>query len=316
MNQMHTILEEIQSTSMECVLATIIHVEGSAYLREGTSMLIKKDGTSLGVISVGCIEEDLILHSCRVFERKNTETFVYHMERDEDLEWGIGTGCNGTIYILLEYVDHKLKENLSYVLASIKEAKVIVHQIELDDEWNLLGSSFRPEDENNNEPKDNDVSFIYMQKFIPKPRLIIFGAGCDVYPVVTMATSIGFLVTVCDWRSELCNENNIPDAVSHIIGFPTEIMEQLSFKKDDYVIIMTHNFQRDKEILSLMMNQSLSYIGVLGSKKRTASLFDMNPPNNIHSPIGLSIGAKGPFEIAVSIIAELIQHKRMKGHSE
>ncbi|MEF2094149.1 XdhC family protein [Bacillus sp. CFBP9009] len=181
-----------------------------------------------------------------------------------------------------------------------------------------MGYSFRPDDENNNERKDNDVSFIYMQKIIPKPRFIIFEAGCDVYPVVTMATSIGFLVTVCDWRPELCNENNIPDAVSHIIGFPTKIMEQLSFKKDDYVIIMTHNFQRDKEILSLslMMNQSLSYIGILGSQKRTASLFDTKTPNNIHSPIGLSIGAKGPFEIAVSIIAELIQHKRMKGHPE
>lgn len=120
-------------------------------------------------------------------------------------------------------------------------------------------------------------------------------------------------MTVCDWRPSSCNENNIPDADHYIIGFPNEIMGQLSLNKNDYVIIMTHNFLRDKEILSYVTNQELYYVGIMGSSKRTQKLFNNEIPNFIHNPVGLSIGAKGPYEIAISIIAEIIKIKRIKG---
>ncbi|MFJ7832336.1 XdhC family protein [Peribacillus sp. NPDC097284] len=314
MNQLFEILEEVQNTSMECVLATIIQVKGSAYLREGTSMLIKKDGTFTGIISAGCLETDLLHHSQRIFESKKAETIVYNMENNEDLDWGVSTGCNGILYILLEYVDHKLKENLLCINDTITKGKDSIYQRVLSNEWNLSESYFSPEDSFKDESLrySQTSNYVFTQKFSPKPRLIIFGAGADAHPVVSLASQTGFSVTVCDWRESLCNEHNIPEADKYIIGFPKEIEKQISFKKDDYVIMMTHNFQRDKEILSFVKDESLFYLGILGSRKRTASLFDDEIPKNIHAPIGLSIGAVGPYEIAVSIIAELIHIKTRK----
>ena len=319
MNQIYEILEEVHNTSMDCVLATIIHVNGSAYLREGTSMLIKKDGTYTGIISAGCIETDLVHHSQRVFESQKNETIVYNLESNEGLDWGVSTGCKGILYILLEYVDQNLKENVSLIRDTLKQGKEINYQRILSKDWSLLSSHFASFPSYTERFPDNflfsedlDAINVYNQTFTPQPRLIIFGAGLDANPVVTMAASAGFLVTVCDWRESLCNENNIPLADTYIIGFPNEIFNQITFKKDDYVIIMTHNFQRDKEILSLLKNQSVYYLGILGSRTRTVRLFETDIPKNIHAPIGLTIGAEGPYEIAVSIVAELIQAKRQK----
>ena len=314
MNQIFEVLKEVQNTSMECVLATIIQLKGSAYLREGTSMLIKKDGTFTGIISAGCLETDLLHHSQRVFESKKAETIVYNLENNEDLDWGVSTGCNGVLYILLEYVDHKLKESLLCIKDTIAEGKESTYQRVLSNEWILLDSYFLSKNSFEYESLrySQTSNYVSTQKFSPKPRLIIFGAGSDVHPVVSLAVQTGFSVTVCDWRESLCNEHTIPEADQYIIGFPKEIEKQISFKKDDYVIIMTHNFQRDKEILSFIKNESLCYLGILGSRTRTAKLFDDDIPKNIHAPVGLSIGAIGPYEIAVSIIAELIHIKTSK----
>lgn len=319
MNQIYKILEELHNTSMECVLATIIHINGSAYLREGTSILIKNDGTYTGMISAGCVETDIVHHSQRVFERKKPETIVYNLESNEGLDWGVSTGCKGILYILLEYVDQNLKKNVSLIRDTLKQGKEINYQRVLTKDWSLLSSHFAsPSSETDQLPykfllsENPHATYVYNQTFTPKPRLIIFGAGLDAIPVVTMAASAGFFVTVCDWRETLCNDSNIPEADTYIIGFPNEIFNQITFKEDDYVIIMTHNFQRDKEILSLIKNQSVYYLGILGSRTRTVRLFETEIPENIHAPIGLTIGAEGPFEIAVSIIAELIQAKRQK----
>ncbi|MGE7602940.1 XdhC family protein [Peribacillus sp. NPDC097675] len=318
MNQIFKILEEAHDTSMECVLATIIHVNGSAYLREGTSMLIKKDGTYTGIISAGCVETDIVHHSKRVFESQEPETIVYNLENNEGLDWGVSTGCKGILYILLEYVDQNLKENIILIKDTLKQGMEINYQRVLTKDWSILSSHFAsPSSDTDQLPdillsENPHATYVYNQTFTPKPRLIIFGAGLDAIPLVTLAASAGFLVTVCDWRESLCNDRNIPAADTYVIGFPNEIISQFTFKKEDYVIIMTHNFQRDKEILSLIKHQPLFYIGILGSRTRTARLFEMDIPKNIHAPIGLTIGAEGPYEIAVSIVAELIQFKRKK----
>lgn len=304
MVQFYDILEELHLSSTECVLATIIHVKGSAYMGVGTSMLIKQDGTYIGILSGGCLEDDVILRSRRVFESKKSETLVY---MGTDLEWGVESGCHGTLYILLEFVEENLKRKLLDMRNQLSQGNVIIQQRRLNKNWELVASDFFKEEHFRKSIHESIKDhYIYTQRITPKPRLVIFGAGVDVQPVVSLAAQAGFSVTVCDWRPALCNEESIPGADQYFIGFPNDVGQRLFFKKEDYVIIMTHNLQRDREVLALVMNKPLCYIGILGSKKRAELLFDTEIPNRIHVPIGLNISAKGPYEIAVSIVAELI----------
>jgi len=258
MVQLYDILEELHLSSTECVLATIIHVEGSAYMGVGTSMLIKHDESYIGVLSGGCLEQDVILHSKRVFESKKTETLVY---KGTDLEWGVESGCQGTLYILLEFVEEKLKRKLMDMRNHLSSGNVIIQQKTLNKNWELVSCDFFKEEHFRKSLHESiKAHYIYTQRISPKPRLVIFGAGVDVQPVVSLAAQAGFSVTVCDWRPALCNEGSIPGADQYFVGFPNDIGQRLFFKKEDYVIIMTHNLQRDRELLALD-EQTLMLLG-------------------------------------------------------
>ncbi|OMF15420.1 hypothetical protein BK131_11125 [Paenibacillus amylolyticus] len=145
--------------------------------------------------------------------------------------------------------------------------------------------------------------------YTPIPRLIIIGAGNDVIPVARLARSAGFRVVVADWRESLCTSERFPEA-ELVLGFPREIMPLLNVNNRDYLILMSHNFPRERELLEMVVNCEYAYLGIMGSKTRTARLLDGLPSlKNVHSPVGLSIGADGPEQIAISIAAELIACK-------
>ncbi|WP_054712085.1 XdhC family protein [Bacillus sp. JCM 19041] len=152
---------------------------------------------------------------------------------------------------------------------------------------------------------------MYIHIFNSKPRLILFGAHADARPLVQFAAQSGFSVHVCDWRSAFCQSRFFPQAEAMYLGFPHEVLPQISFSTNDYVVLMTHHFGHDREILSYMFDQEVAYLGVLGSKKRTSRLLATSHlPDKVRSPIGLSIQAEGPHEIAISIVAELIQESK------
>jgi xanthine dehydrogenase accessory factor len=140
----------------------------------------------------------------------------------------------------------------------------------------------------------------------PRPRLVIFGVGKDAEAIYSLVKQIGFHVVIADWRPSLCTKERFPEAEC-VIGSPEQIAEQLQFRSDDYLIVCSHNLQQDKDMIRLALPLQLVYIGIMGSKKRIRMLFEtFLIPSNVRAPIGVSIGADGPYEIAVSIAAELI----------
>ncbi|CAM3082734.1 XdhC family protein [Paenibacillus taichungensis] len=155
-----------------------------------------------------------------------------------------------------------------------------------------------------------DVPLQISARYEPKSRLIIIGAGNDVIPVARLGKSAGFRVVIADWRETLCTAERFP-GVELIHGFPSEIMPVLDIQSGDYIVLMSHQFPREREFLELLEDRDYAYIGIMGSRTRTARLLnDLPPLKHLHSPVGLSIGADGPEEIAISIAAELIASKR------
>ncbi len=148
----------------------------------------------------------------------------------------------------------------------------------------------------------------FIQLIWPTPELYIIGAG-DSRPLANLAVSAGYAVNLMDWRESLCAEEYFPSVQSRQVGELSELIANISFNSLDSVVIMTHDFHRDKKIVDSLKKVPIFYFGILGSKNRTERLIGGEIPNWIHSPVGLSIGADGPTEIAVSIIAEMISKK-------
>ena len=155
-------------------------------------------------------------------------------------------------------------------------------------------------------PGEPEEVFVHM--YFPKPRLTLFGAGPDARPLASFAAAAGFTVTVADWRAALLDRSFFPDAHTLLDGFPEETAGRIRWTPNDYVVIMTHHFRWDQELIRILSSYNLAYVGLLGSKRRTQRLLEGGSlPEHWHAPVGLPIGADGPEEIAISIMAELIQ---------
>jgi len=341
MEDLHRILEVVQSASPSGVLATIVHVDGSAYKKEGACMLIKEDGSTIGTLSAGCLEEDLI---ARLKNAPNQvrQLIEYDMRGTDLISWGEGAGCNGVLQILVEPIDVRFHYHLCELKLALDNGKIVLIAKKTDVPGKGMQYIFVTEDHDSfgnwhgqipeeirswiGQPKgmvkcgkrqgSNGNGDYFIQTIKPQPRLIVFGAGPDAIPLVSLTSNIGFKVTVVDWRPALCTKDRFPDA-DLVIGFPDEVVEKLAIQKNDFIILLTHNFQKDKQLISHLISRELTYLGVLGSEDRTSRLLETNEfPPYLSTPAGLSIDAKGPEEIAVSISAELIQVYRSQGVKE
>jgi len=328
------------------VRGTVIQVLGSAYRHEGAMMFFGKDGSLFGTLSAGCLEEDLSYHAAEVMSTLQSKIVEYDLSTDNDILWGTGAGCNGQIKILLEpfgwnhippnhsqpvlpRIERLLDDGKTVFVARSIEGKVepgttffcsddqmeigqtentdiLQRMVDHLEEFASSGTHFQC-----TFMHDMESKFIF-ERLEPKDALYIFGAGPDVEPVVKLTSAFDFSTTVIDPRSSRCNRTFFPSADSIINEHPEVFFNKNKIRENSYVLIMTHNFSRDKQILELLSEQPFPcYIGILGPRVRTDRLL---PPtqllNKIYSPVGLNIGAEGPEEISISIMAQLIQIRK------
>ncbi len=161
----------------------------------------------------------------------------------------------------------------------------------------------------------------YIRSFRPKERLILLGGGHIAQPLCSIAAMVGFSVTVVDDRPDFANKIRFPEADQVVCDSFSSAIKQLKIGNSDYVAVITRGHRYDEECLSAILEQRYpNYLGLLGSRRRTTALlkkmeedgFRKEELSRIHTPIGLSIGAMTIQEIAVSIVAELIQCRREK----
>ncbi len=158
------------------------------------------------------------------------------------------------------------------------------------------------------------------EPFYPEERLIILGGGHIAIPLVEFAAKTGFQVVLVDDRLSFANTQRFPLAKQVICDNFEHAISDLKLKESDYVVIITRGHRYDSTCLkNICQGEEPSYVGMIGSKRRTAIVketlekegCDRDRLNRVHTPIGLSIGAITPEEIAISILAELISHRRL-----
>ncbi|MDY0396523.1 XdhC family protein [Virgibacillus halophilus] len=336
MDHLINILKELKrGQSRNAVLATIIKVEGSAYRKEGTCMLISA-GKNVGMLSAGCLEEELQYQAADMIKNQlHAQVLVYDMSAEDDLGWGKGAGCNGKIHILLEMMTDTLYENLLQVEELIEGGNTVqrVKSFEQNNQWSLYISDnecfFGDKSKYNGVAKyllrssEHSSTFqlkgqCFIQRVTPPPRMFIFGAGEDVKPLVVIGAQTGLDIHIWDWRpAKLAEMKQFNVKVTKDVSI-FNFVRSFSFKPNDAIIVMTHAFQKDQEILKhIIACRPPSYVGVMGPRNRTARLLtanEMKPIPNLDTPAGAAIGAQGAEEIAVSIMANVIKHIRMSIH--
>lgn len=348
MKEFKNILNEfnkIDFANRKAAIATVVQVRGSSYRSPGARMLITDDGKWVGSISGGCLEGDALRQARQVMNEGTANTVTYDTREESNQNLGIGLGCNGVIDVLIEPVDHSDKTKTIATYKKIIEANAPVTLatvfsggyekggkiLRLDDttvistitdrnlEETIIADLTAVFETKSSHARKYDVGGVSVEVFIeiiqPGVSLIIFGGGFDARPVSQLAKSLGWDVTVTD------------ECVAHIapLFFPTAdklSLCQRSFIDRDFnitpytaCVLMSHNYEYDRDVLRKLLKSEAPFIGILGPRKRFDKMQEefskegiiLTPEDHhrIHSPIGLDIGAEAPDEIAVSIVAEI-----------
>jgi len=290
------------------VLATLVTVEGSSYRRPGARLLVTPDGTRIGSISGGCLEEDVLARAQRVAATGVAEAVVYDTTTENDLVWGVGLGCHGVVRVLVE----KLPPRPAWALALAEgfAARRPTSLAVTHDGANPAAFVTRLADH-----ATTSSAHIFLETIRPPTALAIFGAGDDAQPLARLAKELGWHVTLVDHRPAYGNRERFPEADVIVLGSPAEAAAKLTLDADTVAVVMTHNYLRDMEWLKTLLPSPARYIGLLGPRKRTDSLLsDLKDKRfepsaqqlaRLYAPVGLDIGSEGPAEVAMSILSEI-----------
>ena len=291
------------------VMATLVSVKGSSYRRPGARLLVLQNGAHFGSISGGCLEEDLLERARRVAETHVSEATVYDTTTENDLVWGVGLGCHGIVRVLIEPVPPRpdWADTLAEHFAARQPTDLIVVHDHADP--GQLGTRIAA--------RAPEVlrTGAYAERVEPPLSLAVFGAGNDAIPLVRLATELGWLVTVADPRPAQANPARFPGAAAVITGPVEDLVTRTRLDQRSVAVIMTHHYIHDRPLLRALLPQPASYIGLLGPRKRAERILadiaadgfvmtaDMR--DRLHAPTGLDLGADGPEQVALAIVAEI-----------
>lgn len=348
MKEQKAIIEAYRNTDLsprKVALATVVRVRGSSYRSPGARMLITDDGKWVGSISGGCLEGDALRKARQVMMNGKSMTVTYDTREESNQNLGIGLGCNGVIDVLIEPVKEnaennpvKLFEELvgrdqPVALATIFDSeqyngekltldnkgerfstftsKMLAEVVQRD-----LGKVFETRrSEVRDYDADGETVSVFLELIQPTIRLIIFGGGFDARPVSSLAKSLGWHVTVTDECAAHIAPRFFPGADNLSLCQRTFVARDFPINAFTACVLMSHNYEYDRDVLKAILPSPAPYIGILGPRKRFDRMvselagegvhLQAEQFHRIHSPIGLDIGAETPDEIAVSIIAEI-----------
>ncbi|MFQ6034889.1 MAG: XdhC family protein [Sedimentisphaerales bacterium] len=322
-------------------LITVISTAGSTPGKVGYKMLVwGKNGQILGTVGGGRTEAEMINIAKNILPKTENQVFRFNLDGIEDDEKGI---CGGSIEILIETFDKKslaLFEELSAFIENggrgalfsiisakkspqkilLKDAEPIATATNISFSQDVIESIKKVVDKEQPEKKAlANGTEVFIEAVWEQPMVFIFGAGHLSYYISRYAKSVNFRVTVCDERVEFANKKRFPDVDNIIVEGFESVFDKIDINKNSYIVIVTKGHKCDAIVLEKAIKTDAKYIGMIGSKRKTvtvlAKLQEKGVPEQmlrrIYSPIGISIGAVTPEEIALSIVCELVKIRRL-----
>jgi xanthine dehydrogenase accessory factor len=339
-----------QAGDEPCWLASVVSVEGSAYRRPGARMVFSRDGKLSGTISGGCLERE-VLRTGAWLAQGGAILRTFDARRDEDGEVSFRSGCNGKVELLIEPVTDAVRATLALLTSELAAQRPValatalaagptpirlgaqlvcasnhslkpLGDVALERELaskllELLGA----------EPRRNvhyrRGSFQALLEVIePQPHVSIFGTGEDAVPVARLAAQLGWNVSVRAEHGGFATRDRFNGVAALELAGVSASVARLSSYARALAVVMTHDYEQDREALGALLDSNVRYIGMLGPARRTQRMLDelraeVSYPAErlacVYGPAGLHLGADTPEGIALSIVAEL---QAVLGHAQ
>jgi xanthine dehydrogenase accessory factor len=329
-------------------LATVVGVEGSAYQREGARLFVGEDGQITGLISGGCLEGEVALEAEQASADHRPRVLRYDTA-DESI-FGYGMGCPGIVHVLLEplpqgdaaaaYItwleavlagdgtvravalDAARGGELRQVMWMEGDTVGTLGDLELDAAVKSRAAALAAKPAASAAERLGPLSSqVYIDVSPERPRLVIFGAGDDAQPLARFGHGVGMQVHVVDPRPAMASAARFPEA-DIISVLQPEQYKTVPLGRASHVVVMGHQMERDEAALAHALSSEATYVGLLSSRGRRERLLvglqsrggmPEGAQSRLFAPIGLDIGAKGPEEIAISILAEIVARRHGRG---
>ena len=299
------------------VIATVVETWGSAPRAVGSQMVVSGAGEMEGSVSGGCVEGAVVLEAMELVGSGQAKLLEFGVSDDE--AFAVGLACGGRIRVLVEPVGGALPVAVLEDLVAARAARrPVAYVADLEGAARRLApvaefaERFRMD---RSGLEEDGRTFVHVHN--PPLRMLVVGAVHIAQALVPMARIAGHDVAVIDPRPAFGAAARFPDT-DIVEDWPDEALAQLCLDARTAVVTLTHDPKLDDPAIRAALGSDVYYLGCLGSSrthaKRVARLteagFTQAQIARIHAPVGLDIGARGPGEIAVSVLAEVTQRLR------
>jgi len=287
-------------------LVTVAKTWGSSPKPPGSMAAVRNDGVLVGSVSGGCIEKQL----SEKF-RSQTLTRVHSHHIDDQQARRFGLACGGQLELIYESLNDS--NQLKSIITAIEQRQRVTRTVSIGAADAVLTPT-----------KDEDAfSFdgtTLTRVFGPQWQVLLIGAGQLSLFVAQFAMAIDFTVLVCEPRPEFQQAWNLSGTTLLSLE-PHDAVLQHANDFNTAVLALTHDPNLDDAALLEALELNCFYVGALGSKRnyerrcaRLSSMLSTEQLAKLHSPIGLSIGSRSSAEIAVSIVAQLVEKRAAVSH--
>jgi xanthine dehydrogenase accessory factor len=336
-------IHEILSRKQPLVMALILNKEGSTPRRVGTRMLISAGGAIAGTIGGGRIEAGVMETAREMLGKPGA--VIRSFDLTSEIADAPDMICGGKLEILIDSIfpDEQNRLFFSSLLQMLNQRQkglMVTELLEsgsavLQVRRSLLHQDGRITGDSDIKTQIDSISGkmsapllirsgdrrFFIEPVLEAGTLYLFGAGHVSLQTAILAKRVGFEIVVLDDRMEFANRSRFSEADEvRVLTSYEQAFEGLEINADSYIVILTHGHTHDKTVLKPALKKPAGYIGMIGSRKKRDAIyralenegFSAGDFEKVHCPIGLSIGAQTPEEIAVSIVAELIHARFLK----
>ena len=337
-------IEEIKNKK-KFVISTVTKTIGSTPQKTGAKLLVREDGSGVGTLGGGCVEGDIWFASNEKIKR-DEKVEIRPYELNEDLAAKDGLVCGGTMHFLIDPIDNKLEFEffleeidkaynggspvaLAQILES-KNSKEIGKKILIKEDGSVNGTLIDSEIDNKiiksarelmSLGKNKTLNIlnkqIYIEAFTTPPKLLIAGGGHVSKAIASLAKPLGFELNIFDDRKEFANTTRFPEANEVKVASYENGFNEFNINPNTFIVIATRGHKQDDAATKAALNTNASYVGLLGSKRKTILIIekllkegiDEKSFQKLKAPVGIDIGARTPEEIAISIISEILSFR-------
>ena len=337
---------EAVEAGRRAAFATVARKRGSLPMASDAKMLVTADGARWGTVGGGCTESEVTAEALATLESGKPALVKHTLNADEIGD--LALSCGGTVEMFVEPLvaaaglaalcravgqgierrrPAAVATSLAWPDGPAKLAVVGEERFAVGGATSLEPAVARMASTHHSPltTHRNTAAFLdeavgaFVEPLHPMPRVTVFGAGHVGAEVAALAAHAGFYVVLVDDRAEFANKQRAPSANEIVVEDFRTVLDRLAFDQDDYVIAATRGHSFDAYIVERTAGSGAGYVGMLGSKRKRAVIWraleaaggSADDLERVRSPIGVDIGADTPAEIAVSVVAELVQLRRL-----